>query len=143
MAIIIGLLVLLSGAAMTAGGVWLLTLGGSPYYVLARAALIASALFLFARHPLSRWIYAAVLLGTLVWAVIEVGFDWWQLAPRGGVLVILGLLERALDHAPFGGDFVRLLLLTALLSTAVAYVSYRWMERPLLNWVSRRDRVPG
>lgn len=58
-------------------------------------------------------------------------------------LVILGLIERALDHEPFGGDFVRLLLLTALLSTAVAYVSYRWMERPLLNWVSRRDRAPG
>ncbi|MCW5714996.1 MAG: membrane-bound PQQ-dependent dehydrogenase, glucose/quinate/shikimate family [Bauldia sp.] len=92
MAIILGLLVLLSGAAMAAGGVWLVTLGGSAYYVIAGVALVVSALLVFARHPLARWIFAAVLVATLVWAVIEVGFDWWQLAPRGGVLVVLGIL---------------------------------------------------
>ncbi|MGV8840287.1 MAG: membrane-bound PQQ-dependent dehydrogenase, glucose/quinate/shikimate family [Bauldia sp.] len=92
MTIVLGVLVLLSGVAMAGGGAWLVSLGGSPYYVIAGAALIASALLLFARRPLALWIYAAVLVGTLVWAVAEVGFDWWQLTPRGGVLVILGVL---------------------------------------------------
>lgn len=92
MAIILGLLVLLSGAAVAVGGVWLVTLGGSPYYVIAGAALVVCAFLVFVRRALSRWIYAVVLVGTLVWAVAEVGFDWWLLAPRGGVLVILGFL---------------------------------------------------
>ncbi|WP_162913090.1 hypothetical protein [Rhodospirillaceae bacterium SYSU D60014] len=31
------------------------------------------------------------MLGSLGWAVWEVGLDWWQLAPRGDVIVLIGL----------------------------------------------------
>ncbi|MBP0575769.1 hypothetical protein J8J27_34130, partial [Mycobacterium tuberculosis] len=36
--------------------------------------------------------YAVVLVGSLAWALLEVGFDWWSLAPRGGLLVVIGVL---------------------------------------------------
>ena len=38
------------------------------------------------------WIYAAIVLASLVWGVWEVGLDWWQLAPRGGVMVMIGII---------------------------------------------------
>ena len=31
-----------------------------------------------------------MVITSLVWALWEVGFDWWQLVPRGGVIVVLG-----------------------------------------------------
>ncbi len=36
-------------------------------------------------------VYAILVVGTLGWAIWEIGFDWWQLAPRGGVIMLLGL----------------------------------------------------
>ena len=36
-------------------------------------------------------VYAVLVIGTLGWAIWEIGFDWWQLAPRGGVIMLLGL----------------------------------------------------
>ncbi|SCB50422.1 quinoprotein glucose dehydrogenase [Bradyrhizobium shewense] len=37
------------------------------------------------------WVYAALLLGTLAWAVWEAGLDFWSLALRGDVLAPLGV----------------------------------------------------
>ncbi len=31
------------------------------------------------------------MLVALVWALLEVGFDWWALMPRGGIIILLGL----------------------------------------------------
>lgn len=92
MVVATGILILLTGLATTVGGVWLLALGGSLYYALAGIALLVTAALLFMRRAEALWVYAALLAVTLIWALVEVGFDWWQLAPRGGVLVILGVL---------------------------------------------------
>jgi Zn-dependent alcohol dehydrogenase len=51
------------------GGMWLAALGGSLYYVL---ILITGALLLAGRRS-ALWVDAAVLIGTLVWAVSEIG----------------------------------------------------------------------
>lgn len=85
-------LILVFGLLLAGGGAWLLSLGGSAYYAIAGALLVVSALLLFARRPAALWLYAMVVGGTLAWALFEVGFDWWQLAPRGGVLVVVGVL---------------------------------------------------
>lgn len=37
------------------------------------------------------WVYAALMLGTIIWSVWEVGTDFWALAPRLDILGILGL----------------------------------------------------
>ncbi len=87
-----GIIVTLIGAVLAIGGAWLLSLGGSIYYVIAGVLLLVAAGLLFARRAEALWVYAAVLIGTLIWAIVEVGFDWWQLAPRGWVLVLVGLL---------------------------------------------------
>ena len=85
------ILVALIGAASIAGGVWLSTLGGSPYYLITGITLVVTAWLLAIRRAEALWLYAVLLVGTLVWAIWEVGLDFWALAPRGDILVPLGV----------------------------------------------------
>ena len=87
MAVVFALLALLLGI----GGGWLLWLGGSAYYLLMAVGLLVVALLLLWRQAAALWLYAALCLGTLVWSVWEAGLDWWQLAPRLDLFVLLGL----------------------------------------------------
>ncbi|HEX8534169.1 MAG TPA: membrane-bound PQQ-dependent dehydrogenase, glucose/quinate/shikimate family [Allosphingosinicella sp.] len=73
-------------------GIYLIALGGSPYYAVAGAGLVVVAWLLYRGLATALYVYSAVLLGTLIWAVAEIGLDWWQLAPRGDILFILGLV---------------------------------------------------
>ncbi|POF62523.1 membrane-bound PQQ-dependent dehydrogenase, glucose/quinate/shikimate family [Novacetimonas maltaceti] len=82
----------ISGLYLLGGGLWLAVLGGSFYYVLAGAALLATAWMLWIRSQAALSLYAVLLAGTMIWAVREVGFDFWALAPRGDILVPIGLL---------------------------------------------------
>ena len=88
MSCILGLL----GLALAVGGTKLAMLGGSLYYIITGVALLVTALLMFRRKAAALWLYAAIVVGTLAWAVWEVGFDWWQLAPRGGILVLIALI---------------------------------------------------
>ncbi|MBR1219172.1 glucose/quinate/shikimate family membrane-bound PQQ-dependent dehydrogenase [Bradyrhizobium sp. U87765 SZCCT0131] len=89
--LVTGLVCAVLGLALAGGGVWLAALGGSRYYVLAGAGVIVTGALLIAHHRAALWVYAAVLIGTLVWAVGEVRFDWWPLAARGDLLFPLAL----------------------------------------------------
>ena len=91
----LAIVLLVLGIVTGAGGVWLAALGGSWYYVIAGLALVFSAVALWLRNPVSLFVYAALVAGSLVWAVIEVGMDWWALAPRGGLIVLLGVILLA------------------------------------------------
>lgn len=82
----------LLGLAIGVGGVWLIALGGSWYYLLAGALIIFTGVALWRRAPAALFAYTALIVGSLFWAVWEVGFDLWALAPRGGLLVVLGIL---------------------------------------------------
>ncbi len=82
----------LAGLALLLGGGWLVILGGSAYYALAGAALVASGVLVWLRSPIALPLYALLVLGTLAWAVSEIGLDWWQLVPRGDAVFVLGLL---------------------------------------------------
>lgn len=79
------------GLALGAGGLWLAWLGGSPFYLVLGVLHLLAALSVMRASSLARWIYALVILATLGWALSEVGFDWWPLATRGGVVVLLAL----------------------------------------------------
>ncbi|MGJ4860523.1 glucose/quinate/shikimate family membrane-bound PQQ-dependent dehydrogenase [Labrys sp. La1] len=79
------------GLALGGGGIWLLILGGSPYYVVAGLLMLVTAFLLARRHSSALVVYALLLLGTLIWAVWESGFDFWLLAPRGDIFAPLGL----------------------------------------------------
>ncbi|WP_430475871.1 glucose/quinate/shikimate family membrane-bound PQQ-dependent dehydrogenase [Thalassospira lucentensis] len=85
-----GLLTLI-GLALAMGGAWLISLGGSWYYALAGLAFLVAAFLSFKRKPALLPFYAVFLVASLAWAVWEAGFDWWQLGPRGGLTVLIGL----------------------------------------------------
>ncbi|KTT71508.1 membrane-bound PQQ-dependent dehydrogenase, glucose/quinate/shikimate family [Sphingomonas sanguinis] len=74
-------LALLGGFFAVAGG-YLALLGGSPYYVLTGLAMILSGALIGRGDVRGRWLYVAIWLATLVWAIWEVGFDLLQLVPR-------------------------------------------------------------
>lgn len=79
------------GLGLAGGGAWLTGLGGSTYYLIAGVALLLTAWLLARGRAEALWVYAALLLGTIVWALWEAGLDFWSLAPRGDVLVPLGV----------------------------------------------------
>lgn len=37
------------------------------------------------------WLYSLLLLGTMIWGVWEVGFDFWALTPHCDILVLFGI----------------------------------------------------
>jgi quinoprotein glucose dehydrogenase len=82
----------LLGLVLVAGGIRLLALRGSAYYLLAGVALLATAACLRRRMQLALWLYAAFFVLTLLWALWEAGLDWWPLAARLDVPFVLGLL---------------------------------------------------
>ncbi|WP_313010427.1 membrane-bound PQQ-dependent dehydrogenase, glucose/quinate/shikimate family [Stutzerimonas nitrititolerans] len=85
------LFMLVLGALMSIGGAYLALLGGSWYYLVAGVGLLVAAALVFARRRAAIWLYAVLLLGTLLWTLYEVRFDWWQLAPRIDLWCLLGL----------------------------------------------------
>ncbi|MBC7282000.1 membrane-bound PQQ-dependent dehydrogenase, glucose/quinate/shikimate family [Hoeflea sp.] len=78
----VGVLVLLLGLVLGAGGVWLISLGGSWYYAIAGLGLIASGYLLLRQEIIGVGIYFLIWIGTLIWALWEVGFQPWPLVPR-------------------------------------------------------------
>ncbi len=90
--LLLALMLAVAGSDLVFGGLALLKLGGSPYYIVVGAALLVVALLILLRSAAALPLYALIVLATLGWAVAEVGLDWWQLAPRGGVLVLFGIV---------------------------------------------------
>jgi len=88
---ITSILFILIGLALGGGGGWLVALGGSPFYLFAGVMFVVTGALLWMRRAAALWVYAVLVLAALGWAVWEVGFDWWQLGPRGGLIIVLGL----------------------------------------------------
>ena len=84
---LLGILLLLMGLAMLAGGIKLSMLGGSLYYLLAGIGLMLTGGLLLADRYAAMSVYAVVLFASTVWALWEVGLDWWQLVPRLALLL--------------------------------------------------------
>ena len=89
---VMAIIIALAGMALCAGGVWLITLGGSWFYLIAGLAFLVTAYLLLQRSPAALWLYALIVAGTLAWALWEVGLDWWPLAARGDVIFVIGAL---------------------------------------------------
>lgn len=96
------------GAVMAGLGVWLVSLGGSLYYLLAGAALVAGAVLAWrARHLAALGLFSAVVVATVIWSLTEIGGKGWL--PAWGI-----------DFAGRTG-----LLLALLAACALSYVMWR------------------
>ncbi|WP_374414873.1 membrane-bound PQQ-dependent dehydrogenase, glucose/quinate/shikimate family [Novosphingobium colocasiae] len=72
------------------GGGWLASLGGSAYYLLAGAALAWSAVLIWRARREGRWVYAAIVVATLVWTIWEAGYAGWSIMPRMVAWLVVG-----------------------------------------------------
>src|SRR5215468_10599281 len=108
---LLGALVALLGFILAGGGAYLAMLGGSPYYVLVGAMLIAAGYLMIKGSIAGFYTYVGAFVFTAVWSFWEVGLSGWELIPR---LV---------------GPFVLLVL-----ATLVAPVLDRTIGRRARNW---------
>jgi quinoprotein glucose dehydrogenase len=90
--ILLAIVVILLGIVLGAGGIWLIALGGSWYYLLAGIGLIVSGGFMLAGSLWGVWLYLLTYVLTWIWAVWEVGFDGWPLVPRVVAPTVLGIV---------------------------------------------------
>ena len=79
-------------APLVLGGLQLLVLGGSVYYMFAGLAVGCSAYFLWNKRHLALLIYGVFFLLTVTWAFIESGTNLWALAPRILFFAGIGLI---------------------------------------------------
>ena len=89
--VVISALYILLGLALLLGGIWLLSLGGSFYYLIAGLVLITVGGLASVRRGGAQGLYALFLIGTLIWSLWESGYDWWPLATRNGWFLLLAL----------------------------------------------------
>lgn len=129
-----GLLALFS-IPILVGGVWLISLGGSWYYLFAGAGLLATAWFLLRRSMLAVWVYLLVFAGTLVWALWEAGLSGWPQVPRlvapTVVLILVLLAIPALRDRVRRGHGQMLAGLAGLAAAGAAMTVLLVSERPV------------
>jgi quinoprotein glucose dehydrogenase len=90
-AVLTAVIFLIVGVAIAAGGLYLAVIGGSDYYLPLGLLVVIDAFLLFRGHRGGYPLYAFILLGSNVWAIWEVGFNFWLLAPRLDIWVLLGV----------------------------------------------------
>ncbi|MDQ8035606.1 MAG: membrane-bound PQQ-dependent dehydrogenase, glucose/quinate/shikimate family [Bordetella sp.] len=89
---IVAALVLLFGLGYVAGGVYLATLGGSWYFMLAGVGLIASAILMWRGRVVGAWLYALTFVLSAAWAWVDAGLVFWPQISRMYALLVLSLL---------------------------------------------------
>ena len=87
---VFAVILILIGLMLAVGGVRLVSLGGSFYYVLAGLAVLASGVLLWRRDRRGSLLYGLLLIATLLWSFYEVGANLWALAPRLLALLVIG-----------------------------------------------------
>lgn len=93
----LGAVLAVAGLFFLVGGGKLISLGGSWYFVLAGVGLVAAAVQLVRRRAAGAWIFLVTYGLTVLWALAEVGLDYWSLVSRllaltfGAVVVVASL----------------------------------------------------
>lgn len=88
---LVNVLIATTGTALALPGAWLLSNGGSAYYLIAGLTLVGSAFLAYRQQPSALWVYSGLLVATTGWSLYEAGFDFWALLPRLAYLSALGL----------------------------------------------------
>jgi len=126
-AIILAVCMALIGLTLGIGGAWLLSLGGSPYYLIAGILMLISAFLLFRGRILGGWIYIGLFILSAIWGFTEArGNAWamipWLIAPLVLlilVLLVMPTLTRAPNRWRFAGGGIALGIVFVIVSFAV------------------------
>lgn len=71
-----------AGLGLLGGGIYLLFLGGSAYYAIVGALFLVSGWLCWQGKISGVRLFLLVFVGTIIWAIWEVGFSFWPLVPR-------------------------------------------------------------
>ncbi|MCA1859405.1 membrane-bound PQQ-dependent dehydrogenase, glucose/quinate/shikimate family [Janthinobacterium sp. HSC-3S05] len=93
---VFGIFLGFSGLALAAGGIELITLGGSWYYLLAGLGLLLAGVLYLRRKPIASGVVSVLVIATLAWAVWEIGFAFWPMVPRLAPFLVIGLVAALL-----------------------------------------------
>lgn len=141
---LLGIVLLLMGLALVAGGIKLATVGGSLYYLIAGVGIALTGILLLAGKPAALWLYALVLFASTVWSLVEVGLDWWRLVPRLALWFVLGIVmllpwfRRPLPGSEAAGKATGALGLAVVLA-GVAALASQFVEHREINGTLDRD----
>ncbi len=132
-----------AGLALAGGGIYLIVLGGSWYYVIAGLALVATAWFLYQRSRVAVMIYTVLFAATVAWALWESGFNGWAQIPRiftpfVGLVMVLACLP-ALKHGPRFGRSAGTASVMALAGVMTVGVVLNPSDSPL----NAQEAIPG
>ncbi|AOX20140.1 glucose/quinate/shikimate family membrane-bound PQQ-dependent dehydrogenase [Kozakia baliensis] len=125
--VLTALIFALCGVYLAVGGAWLLTYGDTPYYLICGLALLGVSFLVWRGNQAALWLYTAVILGSLIWAIGEVGIDFWSLVPRGDIIVVLGiwlLLPFVTRQIPAGRAATLPLAASVALAIVVVLVAF-------------------
>src|ERR1700733_4234411 len=120
------LLLCVTGLGMALPGLYLLLLGGSPYYAIAGPLILVSAWLVLRRRSAGIVLFWLVFAATLVWSLWEVGPDGWALMPRLVYLAIAGfwlLLSQRIGETRRAA-----VLLPILVLGAAAAIGFWWFN---------------
>lgn len=84
--------VLVFGLLYLLGGGYLATLGGSWYFLLAGLGMTVAAIALFKSRLLGAWLFAAVMVLSVIWALADAGLNFWPQISRLFALGVLSLV---------------------------------------------------
>lgn len=102
----LGVIVALLGLLLAAGGIKLAGLGGSWYFLIGGLAMAIAGVLIARRKKAGAWLYAAFLVGTALWAVIDAGLVFWPLFSRlfmfGAIGMVVALVYPLLVRANGG-----------------------------------------
>jgi quinate dehydrogenase (quinone) len=99
---LLGASIVAIGLLLAGGGGYLLVLGGSWYFFLAGLGLVVSGVSIILRKPIGAWIYGTVFIASALWALCDVGIEFWPLFSRLFALDIIAILV-ALAYPALGG----------------------------------------
>ncbi|WEW96458.1 glucose/quinate/shikimate family membrane-bound PQQ-dependent dehydrogenase [Pseudomonas nitroreducens] len=88
----LGVIIALLGLALATGGVRLVSLGGSWYFLIGGLAMAISGLLIALRKPAGAWLFAVFLVATGVWAVADTGLTFWPLFSRLFMFSAIGVV---------------------------------------------------
>jgi quinate dehydrogenase (quinone) len=109
----LGVIITLLGLALAAGGMKLVSLGGSWYFLVGGLVMAVSGLLIARFKTAGAWLFAAFLVGTAIWAVSDAGLVFWPVFSRLfmfsavglAVTLVYPLLKRANGGVPGRGAY--------------------------------------